>query len=178
VLRGEKVYLRAREESDVPVLHRELYDDVTGHAKADGRPWQPRARSTGSPYDPKAPTDTAAPFTVVAIDGDEVAGEALLWGIDLHNRFAHIGIALVPGVRGRGWGTECLQLLAGYGFDVLGLHRLQLETLADNTAMTSTAQKVGFRLEGTLRESAWVLGSFVDEAILGLTVDEWRAGRG
>ena len=37
MLRGEKVYLRAREEADVAVLHRELYDDVEGFARADGR---------------------------------------------------------------------------------------------------------------------------------------------
>lgn len=178
MLRGEKVYLRAREEADVPILHRELYDDVEGFARADGRAWRPRARSTGSPYDPKAPTDHATPFTIVAVEGDEPAGEALLWDIDLHNRYAHVGIALLPGVRGKGLGTETLELLTGYGFEVLGLHRLQLETLAENAAMVSAARKVGFRLEGTLRESAWVLGAFVDEVILGLVADEWRSGRG
>ena len=82
-----------------------------------------------------------------------------------------------PSARGRGFGTETLDLLAGYGFDVLGLHRLQLETLADNEAMIASARKAGYRLEGTLRESGWVLGAFVDEVILGLTVDEWRRAR-
>ena len=114
----------------------------------------------------------------MAVEGDELAGEALLWDIDLHNRYAHVGIALLPGVRGRGLGSETVELLTGYGFDVLGLHRLQLETLADNAAMISAAQKVGYRLEGTLRESAWVLGTFADEVILGLVADEWRSGRG
>ena len=178
MLRGEKVYLRAREEADVAVLHRELYDDVEGFTRADGRAWRPRPRSTGSPYDPKAPSDHVAAFTIVAVESDQVVGEALLWDIDLHNRYAHVGIALLPGGRGRGFGTETLTLLTGYGFDVLGLHRLQLETLADNPAMMSSAQKAGYRPEGTLRESAWVLGAFVDEVILGLVVDEWRSGRG
>lgn len=176
MLRGEKIYLRARDQADVEVLHRELYDDVAGHARADGRPWRPRPVATGSPYDPKAPSDGgAAVFSVVAVVGDELLGESLLWGVDLHNRYAHVGIALLPAARGRGFGTETLELLSGYGFDVLGLHRLQLETLADNEAMIAAAEKAGYRLEGTLRESAWVMGAFADEAVLGLTVEEWRS---
>ena len=174
MLRGEKVYLRARDAADVPVLHRELYDDVPMHARADGRPWWPRPVATGSPYDAKEPSESAAVFSAVAVDGDVLVGETLLWGTDLHNRYAHVGISLLPTARGRGFGTEILELLAGYGFDVLGLHRLQVETLADNAPMVAAAERVGFRLEGHLRQSAWVLGAFADEVVLGLLAHEWR----
>ncbi len=171
MLRGEKVYLRVREEADVPVLHTQLYEDVAGHARSDGRWWRPTPVGE-SPYVVRAPRDDAAPFTVVAVEGDEVAGEALLWSIDLHNRYAHVGIALLPSVHGRGYGTETLRLLSHYAFDVLGLHRLQLETLADNAAMIASAEKAGYRLEGTQRESAWVLGEFADEVVMGLLASE------
>ena len=176
MLRGDAVYLRARDEADVEVLHRELHDDVAGYARADGRAWRPQSRATGSAYDPKEPSAQVAQFTIVTVAGDEVVGSTLLWDIDLHNRSAHIGISLLPSSRGRGFGTETLDLLAGYGFDVLGLHRLQLETLADNEAMIASAHKAGYRLEGTLRESGWVLGAFVDEVVLGLLATEWRSG--
>jgi RimJ/RimL family protein N-acetyltransferase len=176
VLRGEKVYLRVRGESDVALLHRELFEDVAAHARADGRWWRPTPVAD-SPYAVRQPSDHAAPFTVVEVDGDAVAGEALLWNLDLHNRYAHVGIALLPSVRGRGYGTQTLGLLSHYAFDVLGLHRLQLETLADNAAMIASAEKAGYRIEGTLRESGWVLGSFVDEVVMGLTVTGWRQER-
>ena len=55
------------------------------------------------------PTDDAACFSVVQLADDELAGEALLWGIDLHNRSAHIGISLRPAFRGRGLGTDVLR---------------------------------------------------------------------
>jgi RimJ/RimL family protein N-acetyltransferase len=117
----------------------------------------------------------AAFFSVVAVEGDELAGDALLWDIDLHNRYAHVGLILLPRVRGRGFGTEALELLSGYAFDVLGLHRLQLETLADNVAMTRSAQKAGYRQEATLRETAWVMGAFEDEVVMALLAGEWRS---
>ena len=103
MLRGEKVYLRAREQADVPVLHRELYVDVETHARADGRAWRPRPVSTGSPYDPKEPSERAAAFAEGAGEGDELLGEALQRPIDLHTRYAHIGISLLPAARGRGF---------------------------------------------------------------------------
>ena len=71
-------------------------------------------------------SEHAAPFSVITAADGELAGEAFLWGIDLHNRLAHVGLALLPGFRGRGWSVEVLRLLCRYGFVVRGLNRLQL----------------------------------------------------
>ncbi|MFG2625463.1 GNAT family N-acetyltransferase [Streptomyces sp. NPDC048473] len=172
MLRGSKIGLRARHELDVPVLHAELYDDVATRSRADSRPWRPvTPGSAASPYAVADPDDEAACFSVVSLENDELAGEALLWGIDTHNRSAHLGISLRPTFRNRGFGVDVLQVLCDYGFTVRGLHRLQLETLADNTAMIRAASRAGFTQEGRLHASAWVNGEFVDEVIFGLLAD-------
>jgi len=173
VLTGEKVLLRARREEDVAVLHADLADDVVTRSRADSRAWRPTPLTTGSPYAPSAPRDDVAVFTVVTRDGDEVAGEGLLWGIDLHSRLAHVGISLRPAMRGQGLGADTVAVLCRYGFAVRGLHRLQVDTLADNAAMIRAAERNGFVLEGTMRRSAWVLGEFLDEVVLGLLAEDW-----
>jgi RimJ/RimL family protein N-acetyltransferase len=66
-------------------------------------------------------------------------------------------------------------VLCEYGFRVRGLRRLQVDTLADNEAMIKAAVAVGFTVEGTLRQAAWVYGDILDEVVLGLLADEWRA---
>jgi RimJ/RimL family protein N-acetyltransferase len=178
MLRGEVAGLRARHERDIPVLQAELYDDVPTRIRADSRPWRPiPPGSPASPYAVTGPADNAAVFSVFRLADEELAGEALLWGIDPHNRTAHVGISLRPAFRGRGLGTDAVRLLCHYGFAVLGLHRLQIETLADNLPMISLATGVGFVPEGTLRRSAWVEGAFADEAILGLLASEWPTDR-
>ncbi|WP_245871349.1 GNAT family N-acetyltransferase [Asanoa hainanensis] len=175
MLRGEKVLLRARHEDDVPVLHADLYDDVAMRSRADGRPWRPipLGSAAASPFAPGPPTDDAAIFSVVRLADEALAGEGLLWGIDPHNRVAHVGISLRPAMRGSGLGTDTVRVLCRYAFRTRGLHRLGLETLADNAAMISAASRVGFRREGTLRGNAWVDGSFLDEAIFGLLASEF-----
>jgi RimJ/RimL family protein N-acetyltransferase len=169
VLTGENVILRAREASDVAVLDAGLYNDVTTRSRADSRPWRPMPPGSAmSPYAPTDPSDEVAMFSIVERSSGDLAGEALLWGIDLHSRRAHVGLALLPEFRGRGLAGDVLGVLAWYGFTVRGLHRLQMETLATNTPMLKAAQRAGFSQEGTLRESAWVLGEYVDEVVLGL----------
>ncbi|MFD0275661.1 GNAT family N-acetyltransferase [Kitasatospora sp. NPDC127111] len=175
MLQGALITLRARHESDVPVLQAELYDDVATRSRADTRPWRPLPPgSPRSPYAPADPVDEVAPFSVVETASGELAGEALLWGIDSHNRAAHLGVALRPGHRGRGLAADVLEVLCRYGFLVLGLQRLQIETLADNAPMIRAATGAGFTPEGRLRRSAWVCGEFADEVVLGLLADEWR----
>ena len=94
-----------------------------------------------------SPAD-AAVFAVTELATGELAGEALLWGIDLHNRSAHVGIALRPAFRGRGLGADAVRVLCRYGFAIRGLHRLQLETLADNHAMIAVAERSGSPARG------------------------------
>jgi RimJ/RimL family protein N-acetyltransferase len=176
VIRGEKIGLRAQHEADVPVLHKELYEDVAVRSRTDPRPWRPiAAESAHSPFALSEPSDQSAPFVVVELESQTLAGAAGLWGIDAHNRTAHLGISLFPSFRGRGFGSDVVRVLCEYGFLVRGMQRLQVETLADNTSMLKAAKSAGFVIEGTLRRSAWVNGSFIDEVVLGLLAHEWTS---
>lgn len=176
MLRGERVALRARQPSDLPVLMAELYGDVVARSGASSRPWVPISPSSNKqPYDVEDLPDSLACFSVVELEREQLAGECLLWGIDAHNRLAHLGLSIRPAFRGQGLAVDIVRVLCHYGFVVRGLNRLQIDTLAGNEAMRRTALTVGFTLEATLRRSAWVLGEFVDEVAFGLLACEWTA---
>lgn len=175
MLRGDKIGLRARHDDDIPILHEELYNDVPTRLRADTRPWRPIGLGS-SAYAPSEPSEGLAIFSVVTLHDGALAGDALLWGIDTHNRYAHLGISLLPRCRGMGLATDVVRVLCQYGFAVLGLRRMQLETLADNNAMLRAATSAGFTVEGTLRRSAWVNGEFLDDVVLGLLREEWQGG--
>jgi RimJ/RimL family protein N-acetyltransferase len=179
MLRGEVVGLRARVAEDVEILHAELYNDVETRVRADTRAWMPLPAGPASPYWVEAEAGEAAQganaaiFSVVELATDELAGDALLWAIDRHNRSAHVGISLRPAFRGRGFGVDVVRVLCRYGFAILGLHRLQIETLADNHAMIAIAGQAGFVREGVTRGSDWVNGGFADSVIFGLLAEEF-----
>ncbi|KPI32664.1 GCN5-related N-acetyltransferase [Actinobacteria bacterium OV320] len=175
MLTGDKVGLRARHEDDIPILRTELYDDVVNSSRAEGGPWRP---ITPGSKDPRLVVDDTEQgnvrFSVVELEGGTLVGTATLWGIDSHNRTAHIGLGLLPSARGKGYGTDVVAVLCHYGFVVRSLQRLQIETLSDNAAMLRSAERNGFVREGVLRSSAWVMGEFLDEVLLGLLVQEWK----
>ncbi|MFC9590219.1 GNAT family N-acetyltransferase [Streptomyces sp. NPDC056944] len=178
MLRGTTIGLRARHEDDIPLLRTELYDDVVNGSRAEAAPWRP---ITPGAKDPRLVVDDTnernVSFSIVELEGGTLIGSANLWGIDNHSRNAHIGLGLFPSARGKGFGTDVVAVLCHYGFAVRGLQRLQIETLADNAAMLRSAERNGFVREGVLRSSAWVLGEFLDEVLLGLLHDEWKSAR-
>ncbi|MFI1256047.1 GNAT family N-acetyltransferase [Streptomyces netropsis] len=175
MLSGSKVGLRARHEDDIPILRAELYDDVVNSSRAESRPWRP---ITPGSKDSRLVVDDKeqghVPFSVVELGGGTLVGTAVLWGIDNHNRSAHIGLGLLPSSRGKGYGTDVVAVLCHYGFIVRGLQRLQIETLSDNASMLRSAERNGFVREGVLRSSAWVMGEFLDEVLLGILVQDWK----
>ncbi|MFE2880590.1 GNAT family N-acetyltransferase [Streptomyces roseus] len=175
MLRGDKVGLRARHEEDFPILRAELYNDVVNGSRSQVAPWRPVSPdSKGSRRFMHDKEEGHVPFSVVELEGGTLIGIANLWGIDNHNRSAHIGVGLLPAARGKGYGTDVVAVLCHYGFVVRGMQRLQIETLADNDAMLRSAERNGFVREGVLRSSAWVLGEFMDEVLLGLLARDWQ----
>ena len=176
MLRGQLTLLRARTAEDASSLHAGLYEDVDSYVRADTRPWVPVPFGPGSPHWPgdAAPSATdAAIFAVTELATEELAGEALLWGIDVHNRSAHVGISLLPACRGRGLGGDTVRVLCRYGFAIRGMHRLQMETLSDNHAMIAVAGRLGFTREGTMRGASWVNGEWADDVVFGLLDTEF-----
>jgi RimJ/RimL family protein N-acetyltransferase len=179
VLHGELTGLRALTDNDIEVFETELLTDVETRIRATGRPWLPVAPGApDSPYRQDQDRVAVVRFSVVELATGDLAGEAVMSGIDLHNRHAEIGLVLRSAFRGRHLGTDVVRVLCRYGFWVRGLHRIQITTLADNHAMVAAAVRAGFVLEGTSREVAWVDGGFADGVTLSLLSGEWSpAGR-
>ena len=169
MIRGDKVLLRPVERDDVAVLAGWAQDYETWPQVNEG-PYAPTSVADAlRDYDAPASDSRRAsadkvPFAI-AVDG-QLAGGIALWGIDLHNRRAHLGISLGPEFRGKGYGSDACRVLLRYAFVDRGLHRVQLEVLADNEPALRSYRAAGFREDGRLRESAWVRGSLVDEVIM------------
>ena len=169
MLTGELVTLRAIEREDVATLHAWDMDYATW-PEVSYRPYAPRSLADAlAAYDAKEPgsyraDDVNAPFALT-VDG-ELIGGVCLWGIDAFNRRAHLGIAVGPPYRGKGYGTDACRVICRYAFVDRGLHRVQLEVLGANIAAVRAYEKAGFVVDGVMREAAWVRGALVDEVYM------------
>jgi RimJ/RimL family protein N-acetyltransferase len=91
---------------------------------------------------------TAANVAVV-----DAADGALLGavGLRLRDGIGEVGYWTAPDARGRGVAPRATRLQARWGFEVLGLPRIELLADVDNVASQRAADKAGFRREGVGR---------------------------
>ena len=95
--------------------------------------------------------------------------------IDETNRGANFRISLKRAFWGQGYGSEAARLLLGYGFGALGLHRIGLEVFAFNPRAVRAYEKLGFKLEGRLREVLHWDGRYHDALVMSLLEREYQA---
>ncbi len=104
---------------------------------------------------------------------NEVLGTCTLFHVDLPHRLAEVGIALGRSAWGQGLATEALDVLIGFAFDALDLHRLEADIDPKNERALRAFERQGFRREGYLRERWHHLGKVHDAIFLGLLRGEW-----
>jgi [ribosomal protein S5]-alanine N-acetyltransferase len=102
-------------------------------------------------------------------------GEARLDAVDHQDRRARLAIGLYdPDQLSKGLGRAAIHLVLSYGFDILGLHRIDLRVLATNERAIRCYRACGFIEEGRERESAFVAGVWLDDVIMGILAREYR----
>lgn len=73
--------------------------------------------------------------------------------------------------QGRGIGSDALRSLLRYGFEDLGLNRIYSEVHCKNPAL-QVYIKLGFKVEGILRQSFEYEGKLIDSYIVGVLANE------
>jgi RimJ/RimL family protein N-acetyltransferase len=78
-------------------------------------------------------------------------GAVSLSKLDFDTRTGELGCWVAPGVRGRRVGERGCRLICAWGFDVLGLHRIQAVTDVENVRAERGLRSMRFVCEGTMR---------------------------
>ena len=160
-LAGERVLLRPVSEDDVPGLMA-LVADPEGNRLTATRDLDLSEDAARQWYASRGAQDDRIDLAVVDRASDEYAGEVVLNDLDRANRSCGFRIGLLPGFRDRGLGSEATRLIVDYGFEVLGLHRIELEVFAFNPRGRHVYEKAGFVHEGTRRDALLWDGEWVD----------------
>jgi RimJ/RimL family protein N-acetyltransferase len=85
------------------------------------------------------------------LDGTLVGGTMFV-AFDTRFGQCEIGCWLEPAGTGRGLVTRAVRVLIDWAVHTRGMHRVEWRCRPDNTASAAVAERLGMRLEGTLRE--------------------------
>lgn len=110
-------------------------------------------------------------------DSDRLIGKVNLYLFSRRNRRAEIGYVLGHRYWGLGLMSEAIGAVLDFGFDTLGLHRIEADVDPEHDASLALLDKFGFAREGRFRERWNVHGEWRDSVMLGLLAADFRAAR-
>jgi RimJ/RimL family protein N-acetyltransferase len=92
-----------------------------------------------------------------------------------HHRYTEISIGLSPSYQGKGYGTEAINWALQWAFKSAGMHRVTVKAFEYNSGARRLYERLGFKHEGTIRETLWHDGRWWDDYVYGMLEGEWRA---
>ncbi len=105
---------------------------------------------------------------------DALIGECWLFNLVDQCRRAEVGYTLGLNHWGHGYMNEALVALLSFGFSALSLNRVEADIDPRNSASAKSLERLGFKLEGHLRERWIVDGEVSDSGLYGLLERDWR----
>jgi len=176
IIRGERVFLRAPERSDLPTFVRWFNDaDVQRNLAMRA----PMSLAAEEQWFDRMLTDQGTSrhqFVITLVDDGRPIGTVGLEAVDLVNGTAEFGIAIGEKSEwGKGYGTDATRAICDFGFGELRLERIGLMVYADNERGRRTYEKAGFTHEATFRRAHFARGEHHDVHVMSLLRDEWMA---
>jgi RimJ/RimL family protein N-acetyltransferase len=176
IIRGELVYLRPAERTDLPRFVAWFADAETARGLLVRAPFSEAMEEQWFADMVGRQGKTDYHFVVCRLTDDEPIGTAGLHELDFVNGNAEFGISIgEKSMWNQGFGTDALNAICDFGFGELRLERIELEVYASNARAQRSYEKAGFVLEGTLRRRHYAQGRHEDVLILSLLREEWAA---
>jgi RimJ/RimL family protein N-acetyltransferase len=145
--------LRPWRESDIPALVVACQDREIGRWTSVPYPYgDSDARSFMLARFDAVLAATAAPFAIVSAEDPAVLlGSVSLMRFVWRHARGEVGYWLAPPARGSGHATRAVLAACRWGFEALGLERIDLLASVDNPASQRVAERSGFTRDAVLR---------------------------
>ena len=85
---------------------------------------------------------------------------------------AEVGYVINPAYRGREIAVEAVRAVMRFGFDTLGLNRIEAKYIVGNDASRRVMEKVGMTFEGIGKGCMFIKGEFRDIGVCAILRDE------
>ncbi len=172
---GEKCYLRPIERDDLPRFVRWFGDpEVRRHL----RPYLPFSLAQEERWYERLLVQIErqedVTFAIETNEGVHI-GNVGLHNINWKDRNAELGIVIgEKEYWSQGYGTDAIRALLGMAFREMNLHRVYLRVDGDNPRAIRCYEKVGFRREGTLRQTVFREGAYRDQHLMSILRGEFE----
>ena len=116
-------------------------------------------------------------FGIFLKESNVLIGKCMLFDHSPSSRRAEIGFGIAASYWGAGYIQEASAALIEHGFNAMNLNRIEAEIDPQNIGSAKALERMGFSLEGLLRERWIVDGIVSDSAFYGLLRQDWLQAR-
>lgn len=113
-------------------------------------------------------------WAAVSRESGECIGQIAYFLVDQKNHFAEIEYCIGRRFQNRGLATEATKAVIAYGFEVIGLHKVQICHKSINLPSKRVIEKCGFHYDGTLRDYFYMDGTYVDRLYYSILETEFH----
>ena len=173
-LYGKKVILRAVEEEDIEML-RELTNSPDFEKMIVG--WSfPISKKDQLEWFANCKNDATRLRYTIVTKNDGPVGMIGLRDIDWKNGSASgLGMRIAKKeIRTRGLATDAWMTLMRYAFDELRLNRVNGSAIEYNAISLHVCEKVGFKIEGRMRQAVYKNGNYHDVVLMGCLKSDYQ----
>lgn len=171
-----EITIRPWRKTDVEDLAAALNNEHILNNLRDGLPY-PYTKADAMDYiiamQNSDPNETF-PFAIT-LDDKAIGSICVFRQENIHRQTAELGYYIAEPYWGRGYVTQAVRLACSYVFAHSDILRIYAEPFAHNLGSCRVLEKVGFQLEGTLRQNAVKNGQVTDMKLYSLLRNEWRA---
>ena len=174
-LMGQKVYLRPLEMADVTGPYLTWLNDYEVTRFMETGVFPTTAEGLQKYVETVADSPTNIMLAIMEKKSNQHVGNIKLGSIQWIHRRADLGIMIgEKSVWGKGYGKEAMELVLEFGFKRLQLNKIFLGVFADHHPAVESYQKLGFVIEGTLKEHLFRDGQFRDEFLMGVLRSDYE----
>lgn len=173
-LKGERLYLRPMEKTDLNLLQIWANDSELRGLIGET---MPQSYAGMEEFFKSVSSDpNRIWFVIVENTTQQVIGEAGLLRMFYPWRTTDMSIIIGDKAsRGKGYGTEVINLLLNYAFGYLNFHRVAIGVVGSNTGALGFYEKIGFKREGIQRDGYYYNHKFQDFVMMSMLEHEYRA---
>ena len=111
-------------------------------------------------------------FGIFETDGGKFLGGVGINFINRVHQMANLGYWVRTSAAGRGVATAATRMAARFGFEQLGLRRIEIVAAVGNVPSQLVAEKAGARREGVLRNRLLINGESLDAVLFSLVPED------
>lgn len=176
ILIDDDLLLRSFQPEDAPALFKAV-DSSRKHL----RPWFPWVDATTKPehslqfiQQSLTMQNNQEGLALGIIYKREIIGSMGMhnWNHDLKR--AQLGYWISEQYEGKGIVSTCLMSFIDFLFEKVGLNKVEIQFMPANERSAAVANRLGFKVEGVIRQSHLLNGAYKDLVVTGLLKSEWN----